>query len=74
MLHMYVRLRVENLKNYIQKLGSDKSESEPRLYSLGDFVATPSQKCFEKTHHMGVRYICTEVISDIVRISLNNSF
>jgi len=71
---MYVRLRVENLKNYIQKLGSDKFENETRLYFFWDFVATLSQKYFEKTHYIGVRYLCIEVISNIIRISLNNSF
>jgi len=74
MLHMYVMLRVENLKNYIQKLGSDKSENIPRLYFLGAYVATLSQKYFEITHYIGVRYLCIEVISDILRASLNNSF
>ena len=74
MLHMYVRLRVENLKNYVQKLDSNKSENEPRHYFFEDFIATPSQKCFEKTHYTGVRYLCTEVISDILRTPLNNSF
>jgi len=74
MLRMYVMLRVENLMNYIQKLGSDKSENILRLYFLGDFLATPSQKCLEITHYIGVRFLSTEVILDVLRTPLNNSF
>jgi hypothetical protein len=38
---MYVMLQVENLMNYIQKLGSDKSENILRLYFFGDFCSYP---------------------------------
>ena len=74
MLHMYVMLRVEHLKNSIQKLGSQKSEIYPDFIFSGTFVATPSQKYFEVTHYVAVRCLCTEVISDVLRTSLNNSF